>query len=98
MFCLLNPQNVILDGMTFNIEKIFGETIGTIIFLIYLTRNFTLHEGQNHEVPSPCSLNINPLTFWTGSYFFTQIPSICFYSVLVVIVTPSCVGIKVCSA
>jgi hypothetical protein len=32
----------------------------------YSVLNLTLHEGQNQESPSPCSLNIIPLHFGHG--------------------------------
>lgn len=58
-----------------------------------------LHDGQNHDTPSPCSLNIIPLHFGQGlisslNFYHRRI----FYETLVVTVAPVSFGINVCSA
>ncbi len=53
-----------------------------------------LHDGQNHDIVSPCSLNINLPHLGHGLTSSLNL----FHGAFVVTVTPSSDGMNVCSA
>ena len=65
-----------------------------MIILNYSVLNFRLHDGQNHDAVSPCSLNINLPHLGHGLTSSLNL----IHGAFVVTVTPSSNGINVCSA